>query len=83
MTRRTSKKKEEDGSSRKRYDDNDDSYDNEDMDGRGREGEREGKEWLNNHRRMQHGQHLPLPPGNDDGGYNDEDIPVILALDLG
>jgi hypothetical protein len=44
MTRRTSKKKEEDGSSRKRYDDNDDSYDNEDMDGRGREGEREGKE---------------------------------------
>jgi hypothetical protein len=32
---------------------------------------------------MQHGQHSRLPPGNDDGGYNNEDILVIPALDLG
>jgi hypothetical protein len=32
---------------------------------------------------MQHGQHLRLPPGNDDGGYDNKDIPIILALDLG
>ena len=30
-----------------------------------------------------HGQHPRLPPGNDDGGYNNKDIPIILAPDLG
>jgi hypothetical protein len=32
---------------------------------------------------MRHGQHPRLPPGNDDGGYDSKDIPVIPALDLG
>jgi hypothetical protein len=32
---------------------------------------------------MQHGQHLCLPPSNDGGEYNNEDIPVIPASDLG
>jgi hypothetical protein len=26
---------------------------------------------------------LHLPPGNDEGGYNNKDIPIIPALDLG
>jgi hypothetical protein len=30
---------------------------------------------------MQHGHHPRLPPGNDDGGYDKEDIPVIPASD--
>jgi hypothetical protein len=32
---------------------------------------------------MQHGQHLHLPPSNDDRGYDDEDVSVTPALDLG
>jgi hypothetical protein len=32
---------------------------------------------------MQHGQHPRLPPGNDDGGYDNEDIPIIPVLNLG
>jgi hypothetical protein len=31
---------------------------------------------------MQHGQHPHLPPGNDDGRYDDKDIPIIPVLDL-
>jgi hypothetical protein len=41
-TRRTSKKKEEEGSRRRRYDDNN-NVNNKDVDGRGREGDREGE----------------------------------------
>jgi hypothetical protein len=81
-TRRNSKKKEEEGSSRRRYDNNNDDYDK-DMDGRGREGEGEGEEWWTDHCHTRHGQHLRLPPGNDDGGYDDKDVPVIPASDLG
>jgi hypothetical protein len=80
--RRTSKKKEEEGSSRRRYVDDDDD-DDEDMDGRGREGEGGGEGWWDKHRRTQHGQHPHLPPSNDDGGYDDEDLPVIPASDFG
>ncbi len=85
-TRRTSMKKEEKGSSRRRYDDNDNNNNDNndvDMDGRGREAEGEGERWWNNHRCMQHGQHPRVPTGNYDGGYDNEDIPVIPALDLG
>jgi hypothetical protein len=79
-------KKEEKGSSRRRYDDNDNNNNDNndvDMDGRGREAEGEGERWWNNHRCMQHGQHPRVPTGNYDGGYDNEDIPVIPALDLG
>jgi hypothetical protein len=77
-----SKKNEEEGSSRRRYNEDDNNDDDKDMDGRGRDGEGEEEGWWNDHRRTRHGQHLCLPPGNDDRGYDDEDIPVILASDL-
>jgi hypothetical protein len=53
------------------------------MDGRGREGEGGGEGWWNNHHHTRHGQHPCLPPSNDDGEYDNKDIPVIPASDLG
>jgi hypothetical protein len=76
------KKKEEKGSRRRRYDNNNNDV-HKDMNGRGQEGEGEEEGWWNDHRCMQHVQHPRLPPGNDEGGYEDKDIPIILALDLG